>query len=88
MIEEANVWFYFISSILMPSKHLNTMRMEEAILLYALLKSYKINEGKIIEKSILGYSESKCRGLIPHPATITRPCIERGVEEELGTKET
>ena len=88
LTEEANVWFYFISSILMPSKHLSIVRREEAILLYALLKGYKINVGKIIEKSILSYSESKCRGVIPHPATITRLCIQGEVKEEWGTKET
>ena len=82
LTEEAKVWFYFISFVLIPSKHLNTVRREEAILLYALLKGYKINMGKIIEKSILGYSESKCRGLIPYPATITRLYIQGGVEEE------
>ena len=64
------------------------MRREEAILLYALLKGYKINVGKIIKKSILGYSESKCKGMIPHPATITRLCIQGGVEEEWGIEET
>ena len=72
----------------MPSKHLNTVRRKEEILLYALLKGYKINVGKIIEKSILGYYESNCGGLIPYPATITRLCIEGGVEEEWGTEET
>ena len=72
----------------MPSKHLSIVRRGEAILLYALLKGYKINVGKIIEKSILGYSERKCRGMIPHTATITRLCIRGGVEEEWGTKET
>ena len=66
----------------MPSKHLSKMRKEEAIHLYALLKGYKINVGKIIEKSILGYYESNCRGLIPHPATITKLCIKGGIEEE------
>ena len=82
LTEEAKVWFYFISFVLMPSKHLSTMRREEAILLYALLKGYKINEGKIIEKSILDYSESKYKRMIPHPDTITRLCIRGGVEEE------
>ena len=72
----------------MPSKHLSTMRREEAILLYTLLKGYKINVEKIIEKSILGYAESKCRGMIPHPATITRLCIQGGVDEEWGTEDT
>ena len=82
LTEEDKVWFYVISSVLMPSKHLSIVRREEVILLYALLKGYKINVGKIIEKSILGYYESNCRGLIPHPATITRLCIKGGVEEE------
>ena len=66
LTEEAKVWFYFISHVLMPSNHLSTMRREEAILLYALLKGYKINVGKIIEKSILGYYENNYRSLIPH----------------------
>ena len=88
LTEEAKVWFYFISCVLMPSKHLSIVRRKEAILLYALLKGYKINVGKIIEKSILGYFESKCKGLIPHPSTITRFCIKGGVEEEWGIKET
>ena len=88
LTEEAKVWFYFISSVLMPSKDLSAMRKEKAILLYALLNGYKINVGKIIEKSILGYSERKCRGMIPHPAIITRLCIRGGVEEEWGIEET
>ena len=58
LTEEAKVWFYFISSVLLPSKHLSTVRRNEAILLYALLKGYKINMGKIIENSILSYFRS------------------------------
>ena len=88
LTKKAKVWFYFISYVLMPSKHLSIVRREEIILLYALLKGYKINVGKIIEKSILSYSESKCRGMIPHPAIITRLCIQGGVEEEWGIEET
>ena len=59
--EEAKVWFYFISSVLLPSKHLSTVRRDETILHYALLKGYKINVGKIIEKSISSYSGSNYR---------------------------
>ena len=88
LTEEAKVWFYFISSILFPSKHLSTVRKDEVILLYALLKGYKINVGKIIENSILSYSGSNCSGLIPHLATITSLCLLRGVEEEWGQEET
>ena len=49
LIEEAKVWFYFKESVLLPSKHLSTVRHEEALPLYALLKGYKINVGKIIK---------------------------------------
>ena len=48
---------------------LSTVRRDEAILLYALLKGYKMNVGKIIEISILSNSRRNCRGLIPHLAT-------------------
>ena len=75
LTEESKVWFYFITYVLLPFKHLSIVRRVEAILLYALLKGYEINVGKIIEKSILGYSEGNCRGMIPHPVTITRLCI-------------
>ena len=85
LIEEAKVWFYFVSLVLLPSKHLSIVRKEEVILLYALLKGYKINVGKIIENSILSYYRSKYRGLIPHLETITKLCIlggEKGTWEE------
>ena len=88
LTEEAKVWFYFISSILRPSKHLSTVGREEAILLYALLKGYKINVGKIIENSILGYFKSKFIGMIPHPTTITSLFIQGGVTKEWGIEET
>ena len=68
----------------MPSKHISAVRKEEEILLYALLKGYKINVGKIIENSIMGFYRSKYRGLILHPTTITRLCILGGVK---GTQE-
>ena len=79
LTEEAKVWFYFINSVFFPSKHLSTARRDEVILIYALLKGYKINVGKIIEKSIFSYSINKCRGLIPHPAIITSLCLLGGV---------
>ena len=88
LTEEAKVWFYFISSVLFPSKHLSIVRRNETILIYELLKGYKINVGKIIENSILSYSRSKCRGLIPHPATITSLCLLGEVDEEWEKEET
>ena len=50
--EEAKVWFYFIAFVMIPTKHLSTIREQEAIILYALLKGYKFDVGKIIESSI------------------------------------
>ena len=44
--------------------------------------------GKIIQNSIMSYSRSKCRGLIPHPAIITSLCLLGGVDEEWGKEET
>ena len=40
LIEEAKVWFYFIASVIIPTKHLCSVREQEAIILYALLKGY------------------------------------------------
>ena len=75
LTEEAKVWFYFICSVIVPTKHLCTVREQEVILLYAFLKGYKMNMGILIEESIRGYHHSNKRGLIPHPATITRLCF-------------
>ena len=44
--------------------------------------------GKIIENSIMSYYISKCRGLIPHPATIPRLCILGGVNGDWEDGET
>ena len=72
LTEEAKVWFYFIASVIIPPKYLCTIRENEAIILYALLKGYKFDVGKIIETSIKTFHKIVKRGLIPHPATITR----------------
>ena len=88
LTEEAKVWFYFIGSALLPSKHLSIVRQKEAMLLYAILKGYKFRVGKIIENSILSYYRSSYRGLIPHPTLITRLCIMGGVEGDWEEEET
>ena len=70
---------------LVPTKHVCTVREQEAIILYAILKGYKLNAGAIIENSIMKYHEGNKRGLIPHPATITRLCMRadvKGIWEE------
>ena len=75
LTEEAKVWFYFICSVIVPTKHLCSVRELEAIILYAFLKGYKMNIGILIEESIRGYHHSNRRGLIPHPTIITRLCL-------------
>ena len=80
LTEEAKVWFYFLASFLVPTRHLSTVREQEAVLLYAILKGYKLNVGALIEKSIIRYHEGNKRGLIPHPATITVLCLKVGVK--------
>ena len=74
------MWFYFLASVLIPTKHVCTVREQEAVLLYAILKGYKVNAGAIIENSIMKYHEGNKRGLIPHPATITWLCLKVGVK--------
>ena len=80
LTEEAKVWFYFLASVMVPTKHVYTVREQESIILYAMLKGYKLNVGAIIENSIMRYHEGNKRGLIPHPATITRLCMRAGVK--------
>ena len=80
LTEEAKVWFYFLASVLVPTKHVCTVREQEAIILYAILKGYKLNAGAVIENSLMRYHEGNKRGMIPHPTTITWLCIRAGVK--------
>ena len=80
LTEEAEVWFYFLASVLVPTRHLSTVREQEAVMLYAILKGYKIIIGTIIENSIMRYHEGNKRGVIPHPATVTILCLKAGVK--------
>ena len=80
LTEEAKVWFYFLCSVVVPTKHLCSVREQETMILYSLLKGYKMNIGILIEGSIRGYHLRNKRGLIPHPATISRLCILAGVK--------
>ena len=46
LTKQPKVWFYFLSLVILPSKHLCTFREKEAVLLYSILKGYKFNVGK------------------------------------------
>ena len=82
------MWFYFIASVIIPIKHLSTIREQEAIILYALLEGYKFDVGKIIESSIRSFLKNVKRGLIPHPTMISRLCILAGVHGVWEEEET
>ena len=72
--EPAKVWFYFLCSVMLPSKHLCMVREKEAVL-YAILKGYKFSVGKIIENSIMSYYRGGYKGLITYLTLISRLCI-------------
>ena len=76
MAQVAKVWFYFVSSKLVPSKHLSKVRRDKALLIYAIVKGYKFNVGKVIENSIL---ESAYHKAITHLSLITKLCKETEV---------
>ena len=80
LTELGKVWFYFLCSVMLPSKPLCTVREKEAILLYNILKGYKFSVGKIIENSIISYYRGGYKELIPHPSLISRLCILGGVQ--------
>ena len=79
LLEAVKVWFYFINSVLTLSKHVSTVRQDRAILLYALVKGFNLNVGKIVEQSILDYPENNFSGNIPYPALITLLCLKECV---------
>ena len=64
--------------MLKPSKHVSIVRQDRAVLLYALIKGYEVNVGRIIEESILDYIKGKFLDNIPHPSLITLLCIKGG----------
>ena len=88
LTRHAKVWFYFICLVILPSKHLSTVREKEAVFLYAILKGYKFSVWKIIENSILSYYRSSYMGQVPHPVLITRLCILGSVEGDWEEEET
>ena len=72
--KEVKVWFYFMNSVLTPSKQISIVRQDRVILLYALVKGFNLNLGKIVEQSILDYPENNFLVNIPHPPVYQKGC--------------
>ena len=85
LTKEAKVWFYFLAFVLVPTRHLSTVREQEAIMLYAILKGYKINIGTIIENSIMRYHEGNKRG-DSSPSKNNGPMFKGWGEGSLGNR--
>ena len=79
LAEVVKVWFYFVNFVLTTFEHVSTVRQDCAILLYALVKWFSLQVGKIVKQSILDYVENNFSRNIPHPTLITVLCIKRGV---------
>ena len=69
LTEQDKVWFYFLCSVILPSKHLSTIREKEAVLLYSILKDYRFSVGKTFKNSIFSYYNRGYKGLVPPPST-------------------
>ena len=63
-----------------PSKHILNVRQDRALLIYALVKGFELDVGRIIKESILDYVENNFSSNITHPALNTLLCIKGGVK--------
>ena len=69
LTKTAKSWFYFVSSKLIPAKHVSIVQKDKAMLPYVVVSKFKFNVGMVIENSIL---ESVYRKAITHPPLITK----------------
>ena len=77
LTEIAKTWLYFVSSKLVPFKHVPIVIRDKALLTYAIVTSYKFNVGKVIENSIMDPVYHKA---ITYLSLITRLCEIEGVQ--------
>ena len=47
LTEIKKVWFYLVNYFLKPSKHVSTVRQDCALLLYALVKGFELDGGRL-----------------------------------------
>ena len=71
LTKHAKVWFYFMSSRLLPSKHVSIVYRDRALLLYVILINFKFSVGNIIHMSLL---EGDLGKSLIHPSSITQLC--------------
>ena len=74
LIETNKVWFYLINSVFKPSKSFSIVTQDRALLLYALIKGFELDVGRIIKEFILDYPENNFSGNIPH-LTLNHPLV-------------
>ena len=79
LTEINKVWFYLINSIFKPSKYVSIVRQDLVLQLYALVKGFELDVGKIIKEYVLNYAKNNFSGNIPHPSLITLLCIKKAV---------
>ena len=51
--------------------HFLTLRQDRVILMFALVKGYEVNLGRIVEESVMEYAKGNFTGNIPYPSLIT-----------------
>lgn len=73
-------WYAFICAKLMPCTHVSHVTRERAVLLYSIIKGYKINVGHLILQSVLRASRGSTTGGLPHPSLICVLCAKFGVK--------
>ena len=78
LTETNKVWFYLINLVFKPLKKVSTMRQDLTLLLYALVKGFELDMGRIIKESIQDYVENNFLSNIPHLALITLLYIKGG----------
>ena len=71
LTEHAKVWFYFMSSRLLPLKHVSTIYRDREVLLYSIIMNFKFNVGNIIQNSLL---EGELGKSFIHSSLITQLC--------------
>lgn len=76
VVEKA--WHMFIGAKLMPTTHLSDVHKDRAVLLYAIVKGYSIDVGKVIHQSITKSLKNTSKGLAC-PMLIASLCEKAGI---------